>query len=200
MADRVRTATRKVPLSDPGRLQEVYAATLDAVADVGYERFNMDLIAQRVRASKATLYQRWPSKANLIMDALRHVDLEFTVPDTGSFLGDLRLMMLYWLQLPQVSRPGLMLAVLEGSRRDPELYQLLMNRADERWARERTLDVIHRAIARRELPEDVDPELMLLCPFAVAMARMLVPGTDDPEELVNRVVDKLVKPLLTHMM
>ncbi len=53
----------RTSLDTPARQQEVFAAVLHVFADVGYARFNMDLVA--------SLYRRWPSKARLIVDALK---------------------------------------------------------------------------------------------------------------------------------
>jgi AcrR family transcriptional regulator len=53
----------------------------------------MDMVAARAKAGKATVYRRWSSKAELILEAVTHlkrsqVDLE-RLPDTGTLRGDL---------------------------------------------------------------------------------------------------------------
>jgi AcrR family transcriptional regulator len=42
------------------RIQAIFAATLELIAELGYERMTMDAIATRAHASKATMYRRWP--------------------------------------------------------------------------------------------------------------------------------------------
>jgi AcrR family transcriptional regulator len=117
---------RRVPLDTPERLAEVLAAAIDVVAEVGYERFNMDLVAQRAHVSKGSLYQRWPSKAHLIVAALDANRVEVTAPDTGSYLEDVRELSKRWVRAEMPGdRRGLLLALLEGSRRDPELARLM---------------------------------------------------------------------------
>lgn len=47
-------------------------AALAELADVGYFQLTMEGIAARARTGKAALYRRWPSKRQLVFDALRH--------------------------------------------------------------------------------------------------------------------------------
>ena len=53
------------------REQAILAAAAELVAEIGYERVTVDAIAARARASKATMYRKWPGKAELVADALR---------------------------------------------------------------------------------------------------------------------------------
>lgn len=81
---------RKRDQSLDGRVLE---ATIDTLAEVGFDSMTMDMVAARAKAGKATLYRRWPSKAELVRDALicmskGSVDLE-QIPDTGSLREDL---------------------------------------------------------------------------------------------------------------
>src|SRR4051794_41567826 len=52
------------------REQEILDAALGVLADCGYDRLTMDAVAHRAKASKATLYRRWNSKATLVVEAL----------------------------------------------------------------------------------------------------------------------------------
>ena len=58
------------PRIEGDREREILEATLDVLADVGYDRLTMDAVATRARASKATLYRRWNTKVGLVIDAL----------------------------------------------------------------------------------------------------------------------------------
>src|SRR3954465_12942622 len=84
------TLTR--PRVEGVRENEILAATLEVLSDVGYDRLTMDAVAQRAKASKATLYRRWNGKVSLVIDALHHHHQQETPPtpvDTGSLRGDL---------------------------------------------------------------------------------------------------------------
>lgn len=85
-----RTAGRKRDDSlDPLLL----AAAIEVLADVGYERMTITMVADLAGVGRATVYRRWPSKTDLVVQAIRassrrHVDLD-TLPDTGTLRGDL---------------------------------------------------------------------------------------------------------------
>ena len=60
------------------------------LAEVGYDRLTMDAVAQRAKASKATLYRRWNSKAKLVVESLaRMKTTPEMLPDTGDLRTDL---------------------------------------------------------------------------------------------------------------
>src|SRR3954451_6745077 len=71
------------------REQEILDAAIDVLADVGYDRLTMDAVAHRAKASKATLYRRWNSKATLGVEALARAKGVPACPDTGDLRTDL---------------------------------------------------------------------------------------------------------------
>lgn len=78
---------------DPGRDAAILDAAIEVLAESGYDGMTMDMVASRAKAGKATVYRRWSSKAELILEAVTHlkrsqVDLE-RLPDTGTLRGDL---------------------------------------------------------------------------------------------------------------
>ena len=75
----------------------VHAAILDAtralLIEKGYADESMDRVASRAGVGKQTLYRRWPSKAQLVAEAVmdaHQVGGSFALPDTGDVAADLR--------------------------------------------------------------------------------------------------------------
>ena len=187
---------RRVPLDTPERLAEVLAAAIDVVAEVGYERFNMDLVAQRAHVSKGSLYQRWPSKAHLIVAALDANRVEVEAPNTGAYLSDVRELAKRWLRTEVPGdRRGLLLALLEGGRRDPELVRLMSEQLGQGGVSPMTV-VLEAAEKRGELPAGVDLELLGELPMALAITTLLFKDQAMDEALVDRIVDGLLAPML----
>ena len=77
------------PRIEGDREQEILDAALEVLAEVGYDRLTMDAVAQRAKASKATLYRRWNSKAKLVVESLARMKTTPEVPDTGDLRSDL---------------------------------------------------------------------------------------------------------------
>ena len=82
-------ATHLRPRVEGDREREILDAALEVLAEVGYDRLTMDAVAQRAKASKATLYRRWNSKATLVVDALATQKATPPVPDSGDLRTDL---------------------------------------------------------------------------------------------------------------
>ena len=89
--------------------------TLELLQEHGYDRLALDAVATTARASKATLYRRWPTKAELVLAAFVEGTRQVAVdPDTGTLRGDLlatRRIDLRSRQHPCRHHPG-------GARRD----------------------------------------------------------------------------------
>jgi hypothetical protein len=58
------------PRVEGDREQQILDATITVLAETGYDRLTMDAVATQARASKATLYRRWSSKPELVVEAI----------------------------------------------------------------------------------------------------------------------------------
>jgi AcrR family transcriptional regulator len=72
---------------------DILAATLELVAEVGLAALTMDAVAARAGVSKATIYRRWSSKEQLLLDAWMSAVQRPIAPDTGTLHGDLTAML-----------------------------------------------------------------------------------------------------------
>jgi AcrR family transcriptional regulator len=77
-----------------GRSARVHAAVLEATADVlfesGFDALSIREIAGRAEVHESSIYRRWGTKADLVLDALlSRVGQEVPTPDTGSLREDL---------------------------------------------------------------------------------------------------------------
>lgn len=194
-ARRETRGLRKTPLSNPDRRREVLDAVLALLAEVGYERLTMDMVAQRARASKTTIYQRWPSKARLAVAALEQHRPQIIDHDTGCFVEDLRHLLAAWFAgWTQLDR-GLAIALLEGSRTDAELARLRRERL-RTPLRQAAQAILARARQRGQIPDGVDAELLVEMPLSLLLMQVLIEGEEPGRALVDRVVDGALAPLL----
>jgi AcrR family transcriptional regulator len=191
MAAATPTTTAEAPRIGRPRSPQADAAIQDATVELlaaeGYAGLTMSGVAQRAGVSTATLYRRWRSKVELVVDVLAVRAEESPVPDTGSLEGDCRAMLHNLVEKSRTTQSTLILAGLVGEiGRNPELASALRTNLTVP-RREALKEVFRRAQARRELRADVDFGLAADLLFGPLYQRLLVTG----EPVTIRIADKL---------
>jgi len=197
--DLLPVATRPGRPRDPRRDPEILQAALDVLAETGYDGMTIDLVAARARAGKATLYRRWSSKAELVIDAvacMKRGDIDYDhLPDTGTLRGDLVAMI-----KPHAIEDGerklqIMAGLMSMLSRDPELAEAV-NAAivEPRAAVNRVL--IRRAVERGEVSPDCDIETLSLVTPSMAAYRVLVLHKSVDREFLLSMIDGVLLPAL----
>jgi AcrR family transcriptional regulator len=69
--------------------QAMLQATLELLAEVGFDGMSIDAIAARAGVGKTTIYRRYVSKEELVADAIESVREEVVIPDTGNLQDDI---------------------------------------------------------------------------------------------------------------
>jgi AcrR family transcriptional regulator len=102
-----RTTAPVVPRRrGPALEQAIFEATLEQLIASGYARLSMEAVAAAAQTGKASLYRRWGSKEQLVLDALSaSLPPAAPPPDTGSLRADL-LAVITGLRAAMTSRPG----------------------------------------------------------------------------------------------
>jgi AcrR family transcriptional regulator len=138
----------------------VLAATLEVAREVGITRLSMDDVADRAGVSKATIYRRWPSKEQLVLDALRSAVHPIGDVDTGSLRGDLER---YLGEVAERYKTGAMSDVLphliEVACHDDNLRSSLDDYVQTRRMPLRA--IVERGRARGEVRPEVDVEALI---------------------------------------
>lgn len=159
----------------------VRAATLELLAERGYAGIEIPEIAERAGVNRTTIYRRWPSKADLVLDImLAEMRDKVPTPDTGSFRGDLeRLLTSIADVLAQPAALGSFQIL--AAQRDPNSDYADMRRQfwEERFAVSGA--IVDRAVERGEIPAGVSPRAVLELGSAPLYFRILALGeTVDP--------------------
>ncbi|GGP18303.1 TetR/AcrR family transcriptional regulator [Nonomuraea glycinis] len=191
------TDHRKLPRRRGEALNSaIFQATLDELAEGGYAQLTMERVAERARASKASLYRRWPTRIALVMAAVYHTlpDL-VSVPDTGSLREDL---------LAVLRRSSAALAGPAGEAMRGLLSEVLRDESVARTFRENSqgasrklmAEIARRAVERGEIdPAAVTPR-RLDSGQALIRQYFLFHGPPIPDRLIVDVVDEVMVPLL----
>ena len=188
-----RALAKHRPRVEGEREREILEAALAILAEAGYDRLTMDAVAARAKASKATLYRRWSSKANLVLDALAHTQEPGELPDTGSLRGDLQAAFCGLGGLDDPDTVALFTSVLTAIGRDPEFAAAFRERFVAEKL-ERTRVVWERARDRGELRPDLDLDLIGPALAGIVLHRVFLLGQLPDAGLINRVIDQIILP------
>jgi len=139
---------------DKSRDQIIIEITLKQLTQYGYEDLSTTKIASEAQVSKATLYRRWSSKKNLVIDAFKTLD-KLDAPNHGTLEKDLldTLTQLLYIFTKTPLVPVLQILTAQMVN-DKELSNELLEWISKRYLPVRT--ILKQAITRGELQEDLD--------------------------------------------
>lgn len=190
--------TKHRPRVEGEREDEILEATIELILEVGYDRLTMDAVAKRARASKATLYRRWESKASLVVDAMVKAKSSPHMEDQDN--GDLRADLLGTFcgkeGLNETST-ALFGAVLTAVCTDPEFAALFRERFIAPKF-EITSAIYRRAQERGEIRDDLDLEVIVPALPGILLHRMFILGIPPDDVTITRVVDEVILPAVRH--
>jgi len=182
---------------DPAKDQQILDAAVEVLAETGFDGMTIDMVASRAGAGKATVYRRWTSKNELVLDAvacMKKGDLEsLSIPDTGTLRGDLVAM----IRPPSIHDAERKLKVMAGLASmlssAPELADAANEAIVEPRARINRM-LLTRAIERGEIAADTDIQLVsLISPSMVAYRSLILRRPVDREFLIT-IIDGIILP------
>jgi AcrR family transcriptional regulator len=198
----------------PGRPRSAQAhkaiidATLELLAEEGFQGLSIEAVAARAGVGKTTIYRRWSSKDELVMDAIREVQIDIPVVDTGNFRNDLAALLKTAYQgfiahpYPYPFLGKLMLKFIGEYQTNPEIFQgaltqLIVPRL------QRFVHMVEQAQAREEIRKDIDPALVIELVsgslyFHWIVTRNLVPTSPTSAvEWVEQLIDAIMQGIGT---
>jgi len=184
------------PRVEGDREREIYRTTLELLVDLGYDKLTLDAVAGRARASKATLYRRWSSKCDLVVDAVSCLGSEVPeLPDTGTLRGDLYALAQAKGML-EPERADVLCGLATALYRDAELRDRLAEHfIDPR--NDHLCQLLRRARERGQVRPDADVDLVChVIPAMVLFQLHLMSPGDLPPDYVRHVIDQVVLPAL----
>ena len=166
----------------------VLAATAELLDEVGYDSTTYDEVAGRAGVHKTTVYRRWPTKPELVADALDlHSEQHVPVPDTGSLSGDLAA--LAAAVAANISSPGgarRSISIVAAAAHSEELAATVHQFMSRRVAL--TEAIVTRAIDRDESPAGTDPRTLIEAVVGPIWFRLLLTGEPVDEAFLQPLV------------
>jgi AcrR family transcriptional regulator len=174
--------------SEDSRLA-IMTAAYELVVELGYPGLSVEGIAARSGTGKQTIYRWWPSKADVLLDALAtKADLHIPLDDTGSWAGDLRAFLAASFRVGRM--PGvvhILRTLMAQAQIDPEFGQRFRVGFLQR-RREALEALVERAAARGDLPAGRTPRLVTRVVFGVIWYEVLAADAAAGDELIEELV------------
>ena len=194
------SAVRRIPAGAAVLRDDLTEAIRDAVLEElaahGYGRMSIEGVARRAGVGKTTIYRRWSSKLQMVIDVVSAVAVQGIVPpDTGSLRGDLRVMLgVASIALRHPLALQIVPDLLAEAARNPEIAETL-----EKALRETQLGfsvaVLQKAVDRGELPADTDVHLALDLAIGPLYWRLAVVRTKLPKGYLDDLADRVAAAL-----
>lgn len=182
---------------DHTRDAEILEAAVDVLAETGYDGMTMDMVATRAKAGKATVYRRWSSKGEMVLDAIAcmktgNIDYDH-LPDTGTLRGDLIAMIKPHSIKDAKRKLEVMAGVVSMLSRAPELTDAANAALVEPRARANRI-LFQRAIDRGEISADCDVETLALVSPSMAAYRSLILRKPIDRAFLLSLIDGVILP------
>lgn len=184
---------------DVSRDAVILDATIDVMVAVGFEKMTVDMVAARARAGKGAVYRRWPSKTQMVLDAVARMKRDMAgldhLPDTGTLRGD----MLALIRARTVEGDERFVRTLAGLSallaQQPEVADAGHDALIEPWV-EVCRALIARSIARGEATAAVDLEIVAQVIPSMSGYRMLIQRQPFDREFLVSLLDQVILPAL----
>jgi AcrR family transcriptional regulator len=175
----------------------ILAATIDELVEVGFDELTIERVAARAGVGKATIYRRWGSKTELVVDAVGSVKPPPIHPDTGSTRDDLVEMLsasFGWGTDPDLVR--LLVGMCMELQRNAEMGNLYRERVTGP-RRHAMVEVLERGVERGELRPGLDADAVVDQLVGPLFYRQVIAATPVDRESVAQVVDLVLSGIRT---
>jgi AcrR family transcriptional regulator len=173
----------------------ILEATIEELGEHGYAALTMEGVAERAKASKASLYRRWTSRSALVMDAVYHLlPNPSDIPDTGELRGDLLILLRQTART--LSGPaGEALRGLLGEALPYPEHAVEIRSRSQGMGRKMMAEVARRAVARGEIAAEAAVGPRLEVGQALLRNHFLFHHEPIGDEVILEIVDTVLLPL-----
>jgi AcrR family transcriptional regulator len=205
-AEPTQTSVPTHPTAEPTKLgrkrdhtrdPEILQCAVDVLAEEGYDGMTIEMVAARAKAGKATLYRRWSSKSELVIDAVACMKKADTdpakLPDTGTLRGDLVALIKPHSIEDSEKKLKVMTGLASLLARSPELADAV-NAAivDPRAKMNRIF--FERAIERGEIAADCDIDTLSMVSPSMTAYRTLIQKKPVDRAFLISLIDGVILP------
>src|SRR5712691_2934802 len=197
-------------LRKPGRPRSAQAhkaildATLVLLAEEGIQGLSIEGVAARAGVGKTTIYRRWASKDELVIDAIHEVQINLSIVDTGNFRNDLMTLFknAYQSMMAYPLLGQLALKFIGEYQTNPEIFQVFLTQVlIPRFQQFRHM--VEQAQAREEIRRDIDWTMVIdliggSLYFHWIITHFIEPSSSfTPDKWVEQMIDAVMQGIGT---
>jgi AcrR family transcriptional regulator len=174
----------------------IFEATLEELTAVGYAELKMEHVANRARASKGSLYRRWSSRAELVVDAVHYTIPSCAErPDTGSVREDLLGCLRGFAKLLNGPSGEAVRGLMAETMRNPDLMEVVRIRFIDPGVG-LFLEVLRRGAVRGEVRADAISHRIASLGPDLLREHFMVHRTPILDRVLIEIVDDVIMPLI----
>ncbi len=156
----------------------------------GNVHFSIGALAERTSVHRSTIYKRWPTRADLVREALTLHNRRLEIPNTGSWRQDVHALAQALANFASdPAEIGMNAAVAANT-----------DAAFSRWmfkswmpVQRKLRRIIERAIARGEVPRQSEPDVLLTMLYAPIIVRTVFEKKHPDAAFVSQLAETLIR-------
>jgi len=171
----------------------ILKATLELLAEVGYERMSIEGIASHAKVGKSTIYRRYKGKEELVADAIESIREEVVIPDTGNIWTDIDALIENAARITfNPLGKQAVATIISSASSNPEFARIYSEKYLQP-RKEAFAVVIKRAKGRKEVQFDLDADFVFDVMSGMMLYGLIFPPTSESwEKYVRRAVEAVI--------
>jgi AcrR family transcriptional regulator len=173
--------------------QAILQATLELLAEVGFEAMSIEAVSARAGVGKTTIYRRYTSKEELITDAIESIREEIVLPDLGTLQSDIDALIhrAAHIVLTPIGRQTVA-TIVSSAASNPQFARIYWVKYLEPRRQDFAI-VLERAQARNEISQDLDADLIFDLMSGIMLYALIFQPTDDWTSYIQSALALLFK-------
>ncbi|KYC34571.1 TetR family transcriptional regulator [Scytonema hofmannii PCC 7110] len=169
--------------------QAMLQATLELLAEVGFDAMSIDAIANRAGVGKTSIYRRYSGKEELVADAIESIRQDVVIPDTGNLWSDIEALIESAAQITLSPLGRKTVAMIISSATTNSRFAQIYWTKYLQPRRQAFTVVLERAKARNEIHSDLDSGLVFDMMSGIMLYALIFPPTPESwETYVSRAL------------
>jgi AcrR family transcriptional regulator len=181
------------PRSDRSH-RAILQATLELLAEVGFDAMSIEAISARAGVGKTTIYRRYASKEELVADAIESIREEIVLPDTGNLHTDIDELIQNAAQIVLTPLGRQTVAtIVSSAASNPQFARIYQTKYLEPRRQDFAI-VLARAKARKEISPELDADLFFdLMSGIMLYASIFEPTSESWANYIRRALNLVLK-------